>query len=96
MISSIANNKQVLRGIPMANYDGDFLRKRRETLGLSQGDLALRLAYRKIKLSRHAISEWENGKRIPDLCKEEMALLAEALRWSVAELVDAMKAGGGS
>jgi transcriptional regulator with XRE-family HTH domain len=77
----------------MVNKDGQhFLRQRREELGLSQGDLALRLNIRGLKLSRKAISEWERGKRQVQLEGLTLVALADALRWSVHELLKAMAA----
>jgi transcriptional regulator with XRE-family HTH domain len=76
---------------PTTYNEGGFLRARREELGMSQGDLAMRMAYRKVKLSRRDISEWENGKRAPALSVDQLKLLAEALRWKLDDLLEAMK-----
>jgi transcriptional regulator with XRE-family HTH domain len=40
---------------------GSFLRRKREKLGLSQKQVAL-----KLNISRQAISNWEHGKSHPD------------------------------
>ena len=68
-----------------------FLRRRRKELGLSQGDLALRLSARGVCLSPKAISEWERGKRQVQLNELEMEALAEALRWDLNELIQATR-----
>jgi len=68
-----------------------FLRQRREELGLSQGDLALRLKARGIKLSRKAIGEWELGRRRVTLNSPVLEALADALRWNLDELIQATK-----
>lgn len=68
-----------------------FLRQRREELGLSQGDLALRLNARGINLSRKAISEWERGKRRVTLNSPVREALADALRWNLDELIQVAK-----
>lgn len=69
-----------------------FLRRRRAALGLSQGDLALRLKSRGVKLSRNAVSLWERRKRRPQLTTVDKQGLADALRWSVEELERAIDA----
>ena len=63
-----------------------FLRQRREDLGLSQGDLALRLDARGVHLSRKVISDWERGKRRLDLEPPALEALADALRWNADQL----------
>lgn len=67
-----------------------FLRQRREELGLSQGDLALRLNARGLQLSRKAISEWERGKRRVQVDNHLLDALADALRWDAEQLMQAM------
>jgi len=78
----------------MADIDTHFLRQRRRELGLSQGDLALRLQARGISLSPKAIGEYERGKRQLRLEKPVLDALADALRWSPSELANAMTASG--
>lgn len=63
------------------------VKSRRQELGLSYGDLALRLRHRGIQLNRQGISLWERGKRSYSFSQEQMALLAEALEWSLHELM---------
>lgn len=70
-----------------------FLTQRRAELGLSQGDLALRLKYRGVNFSRQKISHWERGLRQPYLDEIDLAAIADALHWSRGELLAAM---GGS
>lgn len=79
----------------MLNIDKqNLLRQRREELGLSQGDLALRLKARGVPLSRKAISEWERGKRQVWLEKPALDALADALRWSLTDLMNAVATSG--
>ena len=67
-----------------------FLRKRRQELGLSQNDLALRLKSRGVQLSRKAISAWERGERYPQLDEDILEALADALRWDLDQLMNAL------
>lgn len=62
------------------------VRARRIALGLSYGDLALRLQSRGISLSRQALSLWERGKRRCSFSEEELRLLADALSCDTQEL----------
>ncbi|MBN1313447.1 MAG: helix-turn-helix domain-containing protein [Anaerolineae bacterium] len=63
-----------------------FVRQRRRDLGLSQGDLALRLSARGAQLSRKAISEWERGKRRVQVDDHLLDALADALRWDIEQV----------
>lgn len=67
-----------------------FLRKRRQELGLSQSDLALRLKHRGANVSRKVISAWERGERYPQLNEIELEALADALRWELDQLMDVL------
>lgn len=69
-----------------------FLTQRRIQLGLSQGDLALRLKHRGVGISRQKISHWERGLRQPRLTEADLVALADALHWSRSELQAAMEA----
>jgi hypothetical protein len=63
------------------------VKTRRQELGLSYSDLALRLRHRGIQLNRQGISLWERGKRSYSFSQEQMSLLAEAMGWSLQELM---------
>jgi hypothetical protein len=56
-------------------------------------DLELRLKHRGISLSRRPIFAWERGQREPSLSQSELEALADALRWDLGLLVDAMRDG---
>lgn len=60
---------------------GASIREQREALGMSQEDLA-----RACMVSRQTISNWENGKTLPDI--QSMTYLAEAFGVAVGDLID--------
>ena len=59
---------------------GSQIRKRRQTLGLSQDELAER-----VYATRQSISNWENGRTCPDI--KSLLLLAEVFSVSLDDLV---------
>jgi DNA-binding XRE family transcriptional regulator len=86
----------VSEGTPTMNdTSSHFLRRRREELGISQSDLALRLMARGVRLSRAAIGKWERGTHQPKLDDSALDALADALHWSLDELIEAMGADQG-
>ena len=59
---------------------GSQIRKRRQTLGLSQDQLAER-----VYATRQSVSNWENGRTCPDI--KSLLLLAEVFSVSLDDLV---------
>ncbi|MBN1427606.1 MAG: helix-turn-helix transcriptional regulator [Anaerolineae bacterium] len=69
-----------------------MLRRRRAELGLSLGDVSLRLKARGVQLSSKTLGDYERGVRPLQLARLQQEALADALRWSLSELKDAMAA----
>lgn len=61
------------------NKTGEFIKNRREKLNISQENLALKLF-----VTRQAISNWENGKSIPNY--DNLLKLSEILNVSIIDL----------
>lgn len=59
---------------------GERIRARRESAGLSQGDLA-----KQVFVARQTVSNWETGKTLPDV--QSLLLLARLFGTSVDELL---------
>lgn len=59
---------------------GASIREQREALGMSQEDLA-----RACMVSRQTISNWENGKTLPDI--QSLTYLADAFNITVGDLI---------
>ena len=70
------------------------MKRRRAELGLSLGDVSLRLKARGVQLSSKALGEYERGMRPFPLGRLGQEALADALRWSLAELMDAIATSG--
>lgn len=68
-----------------------FLKRRRAELSISQGDLALRLKARGVPLSSKIIGQYERGIRQLPLDESMLKALADSLRWSLNELMGAIK-----
>ena len=67
------------------NLAGERIRQRRQSLGLSQEQLAARLQLRGLELGQKAVSRMETGSRvIPDY---ELLWLAQALETTTAWLL---------
>ncbi len=67
------------------NLAGERIRQRRQSLGLSQEQLAARLQLRGLELGQKAVSRMETGSRvIPDY---ELPWLAQALETTTAWLL---------
>lgn len=65
-----------------------WLQQRLNELGLTHDDLRERLAQRGIDRVRATITGWTNGKAIKLLSDPEQAsILAEALKWTLTELL---------
>lgn len=69
------------------------LRKRREELGLSQGDLAIHLMTRGVKISRAMIGNRKRGKHPPALDDKGLNGPADALKWDLTQLMETMSEG---
>ena len=60
---------------------GNRIRQRRKELGMTQEELASA-----VYVTPQAISQWENGKTVPDIYK--IRLIADALKMDRADLID--------
>lgn len=72
--------------------DGDWLRARREVLGLTQAEYARKLSMAlKQAVSRKTVSHWEVSRRpITPLFEPQRALImAQTLGWTLIELLNA-------
>ena len=65
---------------------GNFIKKLRNTVGMSQEKLSLEFEKRNLIVSKKAISDWENGKTIPEI--DKLNELANLLNVSVDEILD--------
>lgn len=61
----------------MSKFNGERLRKKREELGLTLFDLAVR-CYPEVRIQPQTIHNWEQGKHIPGL--ELFVPVAKALK----------------
>jgi transcriptional regulator with XRE-family HTH domain len=65
-----------------------WIRQRREELGISQTDLAIRLQLLGLEITPGSISHWERGRYKPPLHdKDFRILIADALRLSVVDML---------
>lgn len=69
----------------------NLLRRRRAELGLSLGDVSLRLKARGVQLSGRALGDYERGVRPLHLTRLQQEALADALRWDLDELARAIR-----
>ena len=70
---------------------GEFLRSRRQQLGISLSELSSRLALRGVSISKAGIQHWEGGRNDPPLEDELFrTALAMSLEMSVNELMSAI------
>lgn len=65
---------------------GEYMRKKRQELGLTQEELALRL-----NVSNMTVSKWENGKRYPDF--EMLDDISEVFQVSVEDIYENSRGG---
>lgn len=66
----------------------NWLRQRRDELGLTQDEMIARLQVEGVEVSRATLSNWENGVHYPPLKDEKArAGIARALKLSVKELM---------
>lgn len=66
----------------------NWLKERREALGLSQDELTARLQIEGIEVTRGSLSNWETGRHNPPLGDENFrTALSRALRMSVKEIL---------
>lgn len=65
---------------------GNFIKKLRNTVGMSQEKLSLEFEKRNLIVSKKAISDWENGKTIPEI--DKLNELANILNVSIDEILD--------
>lgn len=68
---------------------GNFIKTLRCGLKLSQDDLAKKLCEQYLQTSAKAVSDWENGKTLPDL--DKISTLCKILGVTVDELMDGEK-----
>lgn len=68
---------------------GNFIKTLRCSLKLSQDDLAKKLCEQYLQTSAKAVSDWENGKTLPDL--DKISTLCKILGVTVDELMDGEK-----
>lgn len=68
---------------------GNFIKTLRCGLKLSQDDLAKNLCEQYLQTSAKAVSDWENGKTLPDL--DKISTLCKILGVTVDELMDGEK-----
>jgi DNA-binding XRE family transcriptional regulator len=83
-LSQIAGTKVEVEFVVMSKEH--FIRQRRQELGISQADLALRLKNRGVQLSCSTISRWERGQANPQLNEADLKALADVLKWSLDQL----------
>lgn len=66
----------------------NWLKERREALGLNQEELTARLQIEGLDVSRSSLSNWETGRHKPPLEDEQFRNgLARALKMSVKEIL---------
>lgn len=66
----------------------NWMKQRRELLGITQDQLGERLAERGLHVTKGAISKWEIGRSpLPLTTPENRRALAEALEMSISELL---------
>lgn len=68
---------------------GNFIKTLRCDLKLSQDDLAKKLCEQYLQTSAKAVSDWENGKTLPDV--DKISTLCKILGVTVDELMDGEK-----
>lgn len=68
---------------------GNFIKTLRCDLMLSQDDLAKKLCEQYLQTSAKAVSDWENGKTLPDV--DKISTLCKILGVTVDELMDGEK-----
>lgn len=68
---------------------GNFIKTLRCDLKLSQDDLAKKFCEQYLQTSAKAVSDWENGKTLPDL--DKISTLCKILGVTVDELMDGEK-----
>lgn len=66
----------------------NWLKERREALGLSQDELTARLQIEGVTVTRGSLSNWETGRHKPPLDEESFrTALSRALKMSVKEIL---------
>ena len=68
---------------------GNFIKTLRCDLKLSQDDLSKKLCEQYLQTSAKAVSDWENGKTLPDV--DKISTLCKILGVTVDELMDGEK-----